>query len=189
MATKRFKILDGALDYLRTTDEGVNPDAPTGTPLKLYQDWKKGARNVTYERTAASKPGELLTVSIVPFGLAEADTAGYRVPLSLRAKNNIPGTNTLVAANIQQDVPPGADDAYGFVPAKATITVPSGTNSTAEVTSKLTGVKYAPSNTVSYTIPMGQKTTTTREIRVREAILAAVSDVAGVGVSFTSEKL
>lgn len=48
MAKRRFKILDGALDYLRTNDVGANPDAPTGTPLKEYQDWKQLSTSIYF---------------------------------------------------------------------------------------------------------------------------------------------
>ena len=186
---KRFKILEGALDYLRTQDDGANPDAPTGTPLALYQEWKKGARNVTYDRDDASKPGELLEVSVNPFGL-ELDGANiYIVPLSKRVKDNIPGTSTLTAANITEEVPNTAKRVKGFIPAKAVISVPSGSTSTQDKTSKLTGVKYAPSNRVSYTIPYGQKTGVVRENAVRAAITEALSTVTGASVTFESERL
>lgn len=187
--SRRFKILEGALDYLRTSAETDNPDAPAGTPLKLYQDWKKGARNVTYVRAAASKPGELLEVAVNPFGLALDGANIFRVPLSKRAKDNTPGAGTLVAANIVQEVPNTAKENRGFLPAKATISVPSGSTSTGLETSKLTGVKYRANNKVSYTIPYGKKTGVLVESEVRAAILGAVGNVTGAQVTFESERL
>lgn len=188
MASKRFKVLNSALDYLRTTDEGLNPDAPAGTPLRLYQDWKKGARNISYTRAATSRPDELLTVAVNPFGLLLETVNLYKVPLSKRTKERVPGTNPLVAAGIVEEVPAGAKKVRDFVPAKATVSVPSGSTSTTPETSKLTGVKYQPSNKISYTFPYGKKTGELLESSVRANITGAFGSVANSQISFTSEK-
>ena len=186
---KRFKILDGALDYLRTTDEGDNPDAPAGTPLKLYQDWKKGSRNVTYTRAGNSLPGELVTVVINPFGLELDGTNLYKVPLSKRTQENLPGAAPLTAANIATDVPSTAKQIRNFLPAKATVSVPSGSTTTTPVSSKLTGIPYKPSNRVSYTFPYGKKTGVLLEASVRADITNAFNGLTDVQISFESEKL
>jgi hypothetical protein len=59
---RRFNNLDAALRYLRPASsgsDGVVPDAPAGTPLKRYQDWKAGKVDIDYPRSASSNPGSL----------------------------------------------------------------------------------------------------------------------------------
>lgn len=186
---KRFKNLNAALNYLRTPGTEDNPDAPANTPLKQYQDWRKGARNVTYTRDAASLPGELLPVALQPFGLALEDATLTRVPISKRAKEQVPGTGTLTAANISEDGATTAVTRIGFKPAQAVITVANGGATPQPIPSKITGVPYTPSNAKSYTLPYGKKTGVLLEVDVRAAILVALAGVAGVSVTFDSEKL
>lgn len=38
MANKRFKVLQGALRYLRTNEDDINVTLPAGTPLRKFQD-------------------------------------------------------------------------------------------------------------------------------------------------------
>jgi hypothetical protein len=65
---KRFARLKYALSTLRTPlGTGVIPDAPTGTIARKFQDYQAGKVKLNYTRDAASKPGEILKVSILPF--------------------------------------------------------------------------------------------------------------------------
>lgn len=188
MARKRFKILEGALDYLRTDSTDDNPDAPTGTPLKFYQDWRKGSRNVNYERLDSSKPGEIKDAGIIPFGGANLEDNRIKVPISLRASNSAVGQDALTVANTLTEDVEALVAAKNFEPAKAIITVPFNDTRTGDPISKLTGLKYKRSNRTSYTIPYGASTTYDREGQVRAAITAAVTAAnSSAEIQFVSE--
>ena len=186
--SKRFKILDGALNYLRTTAEGDNPEAPQGTPLREYQEWKKGARNVEYERAPDSLPEALNDVKINPFYYDVGNTNLIIVPLSSRVQEQTSMNPFLGAANIDAgETNPGRRLA-GFIPAKCTVAIPDSTKDNDNATSKLTGVKYKKKGFRTYTFPYGANTANPREREVRIRILAAVPENANYTVSFTSEK-
>ena len=89
---KRFGDLQRALNLLRPATSGdttgAPPDAPAGTRLRLYQDWRKGAREVTYTRADNSRPISLDTVVIELFGVSGTANKAS-VPVSRRAMNGI----------------------------------------------------------------------------------------------------
>lgn len=187
--TKRFKILDGALNYLRTNSTEANPDAPAGTPLKAYQDWKKGARNVTYDRPDGSNPEKLIDVAVIPFYFDPVETSLTRIPISKRVQD-FTGISTLRgAANITVDVPAEVQDLRGFFPAQCTVSVPDASRDNPNAESSLTGVKYNKKGARSYTFPYGASGTAERESDVRANIRAAVPQGANYQLQFTSEKI
>lgn len=185
---KRFNNLDAALKYLnpRGTDGDSTSEAPTGSQLRYYQDWKSGKRAVEYgDRDAGSRPGDLQRVAIKPFGFEAASTAEYIVDLSTRADNSLTSAGvTLTLLGVSKTLT-DATFTSNFRPAKVTVAV-VGTTSTPEE-SKLTGRKYKKKSASSYTYPLGR---TTAEPSYAGAI-AAISAAAEAGnrvISFSSEK-
>lgn len=184
---KKYKILDGALDYLRTTAEGDNPEAPVGTPLRQYQDWKKGTRNITYTRSADSLPENLIDVAVNPFYYDVSAASLTKTVMSQRTKG-FSGINALrTAANITDPVPATATSLRGFFPAQCTVSVPDSTKDDNNATSQLTGLKYKKKGKRSYTFPYGAKADADRESEVRGNIAAAVVADSNYELQFTSE--
>lgn len=187
---KRFKTLDGALKYLRSTSDDAgttNPDAPAGSQLRLYQDYKSGKRTVEYTRAAGSKPGSLDSVVVKPFAFAAADTTLYIVPYSARVKSSLTATGlSLDTLGSSEELTNGID-AYGFIPAKVTVSVRSGTT-TSTPDSKLTGKKYTKKGTTAtYTLAFGRTTGNPSYSEQKAALLAAVTADANRGASFKPE--
>ena len=187
--SKRFKILDGALDYLRTAGDDANPDAPAGTPLKQYQDWKKGARNVTYTRDTQSLPEELVEVAINPFYYDVSAQSLTRVPISRRTLEYAPVNALRAAGNITSPAPNTATNLEKFFPAQCTVSIPDTTRNSPNATSQLTGVRYNKKGYRSYTFPYGASTDATRESEVRGNIKAALPADNNYQLQFTSEKI
>lgn len=187
--SKRFKALNTALKYLATSDADDNPQAPTGTYLRKYQDWKSGARDIEYTREAASKPQEILQAELNPFGLAETAANAVLVALSKRASLASIGNTMKTACNYETENLGETKKLAGFIPAKATVFIGVGTTSGTPETSKITGAKYKKRGGASYTFPYGASTTKPREGEVRTAILTALASNTNASVSFTSEKL
>ena len=188
MANKRYKILNGALDYLRTSDEGVNPDAPLGTPLKLYQDWKKGARNITYDTTNWKTAGELRDVAIFPFFKPYAAGDDLIVPASGKTLDSAVVADYRNQANIVAEPSDSAVRGQKYTPAKCTVSVPDASKNDATATSQLTGIQYNKVGRQSFTFPYGKSATVDYEQTVRADILAATPAEADVQISFSSER-
>lgn len=173
---KRFNNLNAALKYLRpttSTEDGVVPDAPAGTPLKKYQDWKAGKVDIDYTRAASSNPGRIVKVSILPFALPAADTNEYVVPMSNRAQGQYALFGLSAAALGIAAVDNNDVRARGFQPAKAACKNVTGTISTT-VTSKLTGIPYKTKADAGYTFPFGRTATQATYSDQKSAILALV---------------
>ena len=103
---KRFNNLDAALKYLRPTGatEGTPvPDAPAGTPLAKYQDYKAGKVDLDYPRASGSLPGEINIVVVKPFALPSADTTALRTTLSGRSQGQF-STYGLTDAELGIDI-------------------------------------------------------------------------------------
>lgn len=188
---KRFNNLDAALKYLRppTAPEGeLAPDAPTGSQLRKYQDYKAGKVSVTYTRATSSNPGNIDEVSLQTFALPAANTARYIVPISSRAKTNYTTAGVSTAElNISDPIAGGAVEIFGYTPARVTIANVTGTTATT-VASKLTGKPYKKKATATYTFPFGSKATNGSFSEVKAAITAAVAASGGnKGVSFKPE--
>lgn len=188
---RRFKALDAALKYLRTTtqdDSGVVPDAPTGSQLRFYQDYKAGKRQVEYTRDSDSKQISIDELKIKPFGFAAADTNEYIVPYSTRAKNGLASTGLELATLGADAALSGAVRVYGFTSARVVVSVRTGTTE-ATPDSKITGKKYTKvGDTKTYTYPFGRTTGNPAYGEQKAAILAAVIATAGRGASFKPEK-
>jgi hypothetical protein len=188
---KRFNNLDAALRYLRPASagqDGVVPDAPAGTPLKKYQDWKAGKVDIDYARSASSNPGSINKVSIKPFALPAADTGEYVISISNRAQSQY-ALFGLAAATLGIEVPDNNDiRANGYKPAKASCRNITGTTATS-VTSKLTGMPYKTKADTAYVFPFGRTSGNPTYSEQKAAILALVEAAAGnKSVSFQPEK-
>lgn len=188
---KRFNNLDAALKYLRPAssgEDGVVPDAPTGTPLRKYQDWKAGKIDIDYPRSASSNPGSIEKIAIKPFALPAASTVEYVTTISARAQGQY-ALFTLSVAELGIDAPDPDDIiAKGYKPAKASCRNITGTTATS-VTSKLTGIPYKTKADVAYVFPFGRTTGNPTYSEQKAAILAAVTAASGnKSVSFIPEK-
>ena len=187
--TKRFRVLNAAIKYLATSAADDRPQAPAGSYLREYQDWRAGLREVSYTRNTTSNPDKLLKVAINPFGYTIGTANQALTTLSKRTENYAKVAGVRTAANIELELVDDAKPVIGFVPAKATVFAGTGTTTTVTGGSKITGVVYKKRNGASYTFPYGASSTNPREINVREAILTVVKDEENTSVSFTSERL
>jgi hypothetical protein len=188
---KRFNNLDAALKYLRPASsgsDGVIPDAPAGTPLKKYQDWKAGKVDIDYPRTASSNPGKINKISVKPFALPAASTDEYVTVISNRAQTQY-ALFGLAAATLGIEAPDNNDVvAKGYKPAKASCRNITGTTATS-TTSKLTGIPYKSKADVAYVFPFGRTTGNPSYSEQKVAILALVIAASGTkSVSFIPEK-
>lgn len=188
---KRFNNLDAALRYLRPAssgEDGVVPDAPAGTPLKKYQDWKAGKVDIDYPRSASSNPGKFEKISIKPFALPAASTIEYVSTISGRAQGQY-ALFGLDVAKLGIEVPDSDDVvAVGYKPAKASCRNITGTTGIS-VTSKLTGIPYKTKPDTAYIFPFGRITAQPSYSDQKAAILALVAAAAGnKSVSFIPEK-
>lgn len=193
---KRFRSLNAALRYLNptgTAGDDFNGEAPVGSQLRSYQDWRSGKKNVEYgPKAAGSKAGKLNLVEIQPFALPATDTERAIVEFSQRAGNNI-GPTGIAIADLGHLVSPldGATATRGFDPAQAIIMVNTSGTETME-TSKLTGRKYkkigSPS---SATYPMGQtaanKTYKEAKIAIAQKVKTGIPAGTRRSVSFQPE--
>jgi hypothetical protein len=187
---KRFNNLDSALRYLRPAGQGpdgVVPDAPAGTPLKRYQDWKAGKIDIDYPRAASSNPGKLNRIAVKPFALASASTDEYLTTISNRAQGQY-ALFGLSAATLGIEDPDNNDIlARGYKPAKAACRNITGTTATS-TTSKLTGIPYKSKADVAYVFPFGRTAGNPVYADQKAAIVAAVSNAGNKSVSFTPER-
>lgn len=186
---KRFSRYDFALEVIRTNNDLDTPtNAPSNTPLEQYQKYKKGDFVPTYERDENSLPEKILSVGILPFGVALEGSSEYLVPFSKRTKDfDLPAV--LTACNHVDPDPGSMVEAKGFIPAKAIITVP-GTGAETEEESQITGRKYRKIPKRSFTYPYGKDTTNSYEAAVREDILSAATENSENNrVTFSSERL
>ncbi|MBE8990635.1 hypothetical protein [Nostoc sp. LEGE 12450] len=188
---KRFNNLDAALKYLRPAssgEDGVVPDAPAGTPLKKYQDWKAGKVDIDYPRAGSSNPGKIVKISIKPFALPAASTDEYVTTISNRAQGQyalfgLTAAGLGIAAVDNNDI-----RAIGFKPAKASCRNVTGTTLTS-VTSKLTGIPYKTKADSAYVFPFGAITAQPSYSDQKAAILALVTAAGEAkSVSFIPEK-
>ncbi|AFZ56912.1 hypothetical protein H6G54_12085 [Anabaena cylindrica FACHB-243] len=189
---KRFNNLQAALTFLRTPGaaEGAEiPDAPAGTVLKKFQDYKAGKVDLDYPRSTGSLPGETIIIAIKPFGLPAADTDAYKSSVSTRSSGEY-ATFGLSETVLGIDATPQAGDidATGYVPAKAICRNITGTTASTK-TSKLTGLPYKSKSNASYTFPVGRTSTNPSWSEQKAAILTAVNAATGnKSASFKSEK-
>lgn len=187
--SKRFTRLEAALKYIRPGQGEVIADAPAGTPLRMYQDWKAGRRVIEYTRDEGSNPDRILKVAINPFGYPTVEGNLAIVPVSQRAILSSTGAAIKTAANIEDETEVGAQDLTGFIPAKAIIFAGTGTTTLNGDGSEITGLKYRKRNGASYTIPYGASVSKPKEMEVRAAIKAALAASPNATVSFKSERL
>lgn len=83
----------------------------------------------------------------------------------------------------------GAQELKGFIPAKAIIFAGTGTASAAGEPSQITGLRYKQRNGSSYTIPYGASVGKPKEVEVRAAIKAVLTQSPNATISFKSERL
>lgn len=156
--SKRFKNLEAALKYLRTPgaggQNGTPPNAPVGTQLAEYQEYRAGKKVITYTRANDSKPGQLDEVKILPFAEPAASTALLFVPFSRRAQTNMTQSGVTAAA-LNHRTAGDANEAKGFTPARATVSI-VGTGEGTPTPSKITGRSYKKKNVNTFTFPFGQ---------------------------------
>jgi hypothetical protein len=192
---RRFNNLNAALKYLRppgANESSQVPDAPNGTQLKNYQDYKAGKKIIKITRATDSLPGNIESCALKPFGEPAASTTKFLVDISGRAKGAL-NTAGVSVALLNIDITPegltGLEKVNGFVPARATVSVvASGAGTT--TTSKITGDTYKKKSTKTYTFPFGAATDAPSYKQSKAAILAAVTSgtTTNRGVSFKPER-
>ena len=191
---KRFHVLKSALRYLRTvgsTEGTAVPDAPAGTQLKKFQDFRAGKTIIKITRATDSLPGNESYCSLKPFAQPASDTTKLLVNLSGRAYTNLTETaltNVLLAIDSTPQGTAGLEKIRGFMPAKVTVSITTAGAGTA-TSSKITGESYKKKSTKTYTFPFGSGGTNTSYKAAKAAIIAAVSTgTANRGVTFKPEK-
>jgi len=190
--SKRFKNLESALKYLRPTSaaEGSEiPDAPAGTPLKKFQDYKAGKVDLDYPRATASLPGEINIVVVKPFALAVADTTKVRTKLSNRSQSNFSDYGlTDEELGVDLTLQDTDKEAIGFSPAKAICRNVTGTTASSK-TSKVTGLPYKSKTNTSHTFVTGRTTDRPSWAEQKAFIISQVSAATGnKSVTFKPEK-
>ncbi|WP_138500900.1 hypothetical protein [Nostoc sp. PA-18-2419] len=192
---RRFNNLKSALKYLRppgANENSVVPDAPEGTQLRKFQDFKAGKVVVKVTRNADSLPGDETSCSLKAFADLSTSTTRYLVNISGRALSGIANTGLNASDDLNIDTTPtnnvGLEKVKGFVPAKATVSVvPTGAGS--PIQSKITGNSYKKKAIKTYTYPFGIGTTHNTYKSVKAAIITKVTAPGtNRGVSFKPEK-
>lgn len=188
MANKRYKILDGALDYLAFGTDATDVKLPANTPLRKFQEWRDKERKVTYDRLEASLPEELLPVKVNPFFRGVTADDPIQVTLSKRVNDNTVAKKGLTPGNVIISDTITGIAVRGYTPAKCTVILPFNDSRTDTPKSQLTGLPYKRSNTASYTFPYGRETNTEFEADVRAAIKGAFPADDNASFRFTTEK-
>lgn len=190
---KRFNNLQAALRFLKTpgAPEGSEvPDAPAGTVLRKFQDYKAGKVDLDYPRASASLPGSLNLVKIKPFGYPAADTTSVIVEISNRSSGQFSTVGLSEAALGIAALAQSGETAIklvGFKPAKAVARNVTGTTPQTK-TSKLTGLPYKSKASASYTFPIGRTTSNPSFSEQKGAIIALIEATPSRSVSFVPEK-
>lgn len=154
---RRFSRLDHALKLLRNpanvdNPNAVTPDPPANSALAKYAQFASGKVNINITRDAASLPGQLVNLSIQPFGLAATDPNKTLTVISKRAKQSVA---TYFNADFLNHLVGGSPNPRpGFQPARAVVFDVTSQSATTE-TSKITGIKYKKKAGKSLTYPFG----------------------------------
>jgi len=184
---KRFSRLNSALRYLQKTAGGDASDAPAGTFLAKYQDYKAGKVKPEYTRNDASKPGSLEIRELEPFGVDPTTFVPARVPISNRALTSITGYNISLTELGVSNVSQTGLEYKSFIPAKAIIRK-VGTAESTPKSSKITGFPYkGRANANSATFPFGQTESKKLYGEQKAAIIAKVEAGSNLAVSFKPE--
>ena len=189
MGTKRFKVLRGAINYLKTSDDAPNPQAPSGTPLRAFQEVISGERNLSYDRRTDSLPEELLNAAVNPFGVDFDAANKYIVPLSKRVSDFSGISAARNAGNLLTTLPAEAQVVKGFEPAKAVVSVPDSSLDDNNALSQITNTRYKKKGARNYTFPIGAGSASDRVKGVQAGILAALPTGGNYSVSFKPEKI
>ncbi|MEH2381140.1 MAG: hypothetical protein V7K27_20010 [Nostoc sp.] len=192
---RRFHSLKRALKALRAVGAApgaITPDAPDGSVLKHYQDYKAGKLHVVYTRTGtASNPGSEKFCSLTPFGLLGTEVKVYLTNISGRAIAGYSATGVDDAILGIDHTPTGTAGLVrvkGFRPARATVSVHSGAG--VSTPSKLTGEDYKKRTNASYTYPFGSTGTHLSYNAAKNNLLLLVSTgTADRGISFKPEAI
>jgi hypothetical protein len=188
MANKRFKILKGALQYLRNGDTASDVSLPAGTPLRKFQEWANNEREITYTRRTESKPQLFLEGKVNPFAL-DADAANLvTVPISKRVELNSTVKAAFTVGGVSVDPAVPGSKKRGFVPAKCTVIVPNASLNKTNEPSQYTGVRYSSKGRETFTFPYGRKTSTAKEADVRADIKTVFASNTTYDFRFVSEK-
>lgn len=183
--SRRFNNLDAALKYLRpanATPDALTPDAPAGTPLRNYQEYKAGQRVTTRD---GSTQGRLDIVAIKPFALG-ATGENYQVPFAVNAGAALTTLGlTAVILGHQADLTDSLK-VRGFRPAKAVVGNFTGAATTPE--SQITGKRYRRIPGGSRVFPFGASTANPNYAAAKSAVTAAAIAVDTRTVSFIPEK-
>lgn len=158
MSRRRFSTLKASLRNSRPLGSDGKPNGvatvPATSPAGQYQAYQKQDVVPEYVRTTASKPGELVQVSINPFAkpIAAENRAIVKFSKRVQDKTEVEGFEAVAnhfVLNAETD-----DALMGFIPAKAIVTIKGAVSSTPGK-SQITGRSYVKRNNSSHTIPFG----------------------------------
>lgn len=161
---QRFANLNAALNYLRpASGGGVSPEAPAGTPLRNYQEYRAGRVRRTVTRQTTSNPGIRSDYDILLFGEDTANDSAI-IGVGSRAAGSLP-LGTIGLAQLGLTLRGGSSTAPEFAgvfaPAKVTFFRVTGTTGT-QTRSQITGLNYRSRNGNSFTLPFGKVAATDR---------------------------
>lgn len=188
MANKRFKVLRGALKYLRTSETDVDVTLPAGTPLRKFQDYDNNKVLVTYTRRTESLPKQLVNGNINPFALPLNAASLTVAKVSKRAIDKADVKALFVKGGLDETPNQAAEERKGFIPAKCTVTIPNATLKKTDEPSRLTGIRYSTKGSESFTFPYGKSSGSPTEYEARADIVLALAANPSYKVSFKSEK-
>lgn len=188
MANKRFKILKGALKYLRTSETDIDVTLPAGTPLRKFQDYDNNKVLVNYERRAGSLPGTLVDATLTPFALAIGAGSITATKVSKRVTTKADVKALFNEAGLDDTPAVAGEPRKGFIPAKCTVIIPNATLKKTNEPSQLTGKRYSTKGSEAFTFPYGKSTGFPTESEVRAAITEALNNNPTYNVTFKSEK-
>jgi hypothetical protein len=188
MPNKRFKILKGALKYLRTSATDIDVTLPAGTPLRKFQDYDNNKVLIDYTRRTGSLPGELVDATLTPFAMVIGTASITATRVSKRVVDKAQVKALFNEGGLDDTPATAGAERKGFIPAKCTVIIPNTTLKKTNVTSQLTGKKYSTKGSETFTFPYGKSTGFPTENEVRAAITEALNTNPTYKVSFKSER-
>lgn len=190
---QRFGNLLAGLNYLRPITGGsVSGEAPVGTPLRNFQEYRAGRVRRTVTRAENSYPGRRSNYKINLF--SEPNTSNLAITtLGSRARGNLTGLSLdldvlgLEAIATGQTVTPQFTGR--FTPAKVTCFRSTATGRGTPTNSRITGLSYRQKEGSSNTFPFGRASSGATQGYRERAIAIDSATGPTVTCSFTPEDI
>ncbi|BAU65663.1 hypothetical protein STA3757_30520 [Stanieria sp. NIES-3757] len=195
MGKRRYSALKRALELTKPMVNGKptgQSSPPAGSALEQFKKYLGREIDLSYPKAEGSKVKSLAERSILPFAVAaNAGTTKAIIKVSQRMIEATPIEAIRTAANYAATNLETDSKLEGFVPAKATVSFISATQTTTDKKdSQLTGIKYDPVNKNVYVVPLGA-TTGKGYLEVKKDVTTAVKALAGnkSKVKFMNEQI